>query len=115
MDATFETYASIAAPPKQGDHVFIFGNALGWHDLYREGYMVGVYHEAGFIWTMYDMNTYMGDSGSGIFDVDGRVVAVLSAGFYANIGGGGIKLMATLPISFTATQYREVGYVSSGS
>lgn len=74
--------------------------------------MVGVYHEPGFVWTVFDMNSYMGDSGSGVFDGDGQVVAVLSAGFYANIGGGGIKLMATLPLSFTKAQFTEVGYGS---
>jgi hypothetical protein len=40
---------------------------------------------------------------------------VLSAGFYADLGGGGIKLMATLPIQFTPAQYREVGYVPLGA
>jgi V8-like Glu-specific endopeptidase len=109
VDITFDSFAAIASAPRQGDRVFLYGNPAGMHDMYREGYVTGFDHESSRVWTLYDVNGYMGDSGSGIFNERGDVVAVTSVLIYISEMGLPFKLMATLPLQFTANQYADVG------
>ena len=58
-------------------------------------------------WTIYDMNGFFGDSGSGIFDSQGRVVGVISIEHSQAHEDAYIKVMGGLPIAFTAKEWSE--------
>lgn len=67
-------YALIGPRPSQGDEIFIFGNPGSHTDQLRRGYISGVAHD-GLIYAM--LPIWKGDSGSAVFDIRGRVVAVV--------------------------------------
>lgn len=101
VDIAFTYFAKVKqGAPDQGAHIFIYGNPAGMPDMYREGYVSGVYDGDGKHWTLYDLNGYFGDSGSGLFDADGTVVAVNSIMVYITDMGGALKLMGSLPLIF---------------
>lgn len=58
-------------------------------------------------WTMYDLNGFFGDSGSGIFDSEGRLTGVISIEFSQAYADAYMKLMGSLPLAFTAKQWEE--------
>ena len=72
--ATLTNFASMAAPATEGDLVHYWGNAYIFNMLLRRGYVSGL----DGVDTIYDINGYQGDSGSGIFNSKGQLVAVLS-------------------------------------
>jgi len=58
--------------------------------------------------TLYDLNGYYGDSGSGIFNARGQLVGVMSV--LAQLTDGGyFKLVGSFPLAFTEDQWREAG------
>jgi len=75
VGVTFKTWASRGPTPKPGDAVRIYGNADGYEQIYRTGYVMGW---AGYQLLM-DMNCGLGDSGAGIFNDAGQLVGVVSA------------------------------------
>ena len=79
VDATFANYAEFAyAEPKVGDDIFIFGNAGSQTDLLRKGYVAKLGKDEDPY--LYDFNGWMGDSGAGIFNAEGKLVGVVSIG-----------------------------------
>lgn len=72
VDLTFDTWAVIGAPAKQGDRVFLYGNPLGLRDLLRRGYIAG---NAGPFLAV-DLISGGGDSGAGVFNERGEVIGV---------------------------------------
>ena len=72
---TFKTWARIGPRPLEGDRVRYWGQPGGWEMVYREGYVIRGWTTQ----TLVDANGWFGDSGSGIFDDEGRLVAVMSA------------------------------------
>lgn len=70
----FATWAQIGPTPKQGDPVRWWGNPRGVTDVYRESVVAAV--EPTLI--ALDAMVCHGDSGSGIFNASGQVVAVMS-------------------------------------
>lgn len=103
-DIEFKDYAEFADCPalEQGDSIFVFGNPGKFPDMFRLGYVAG-FDEAGeekasadsfknlfldapvrpiptkySVITYYDMNGFFGDSGSGIFNMAGKIVGVIS-------------------------------------
>ena len=65
-----------------GDKVYIVGNHLGREAFYGEGVMAG-YDDA---YSVFQLPIAPGNSGSGIFDEDGNMVAIA---FAVNVMGGG--------------------------
>jgi hypothetical protein len=92
--------------PKQGEHVYYWGNPEHLRDLYREGYTSGVdpnpntdlkHKDAGIYFII---NAEPGDSGSAVFAEGGRLVTLVSA-------SGGSILMLGFPLAFTPQQVSE--------
>jgi V8-like Glu-specific endopeptidase len=110
VDATFTTWARMGKEAKPGDVVFLWGQPAFLYFMYREGHVSGYDDKDGKVTTIYDVNGYPGDSGSGIFNLDGEVTAVTSYAIVVNYNGIQFKLMGSIPFKFTAEQYREVGY-----
>jgi hypothetical protein len=54
-----------------------------------------------------DYNGYFGDSGSGLFNSDGQLVAVTSVLYLQVRPNGFMKIMGAYPLGFTKTQYEE--------
>jgi hypothetical protein len=71
VDATFTTWASLGFAPKPGDVVFLWGQPAFLNFLYREGHVAGHDEKEGVVTTIYDINGFYGDSGSGIFSESG--------------------------------------------
>lgn len=115
VDTTFTSWAGLGKEAKPGDVVFLWGQPAFLNFLYREGHVAGYDEKEGKVTTIYDVNGFYGDSGSGIFNESGQVVAVTSYAVVINYNETQFKLMGSIPIIFTQAQYREVGYVSSGS
>jgi Trypsin-like peptidase domain len=76
IDGNFPYLAPIAPRlPKQGEQVFFWGNAAGIPNLFRLGYYMGT---AGDDSLLFDFIDWHGDSGAGIFNSRGQLVAVVS-------------------------------------
>lgn len=87
--------------PKQGDVVYMHGNPAGYPDLLRVGYVAGWFENA----MLLDCNNFKGDSGSAVFDRQGRIVGVVSQTFpWPNPGW---KLTAAFPFKFTPEQWKD--------
>lgn len=71
LDMTFTSWAKLGPEPKQADRVFIWGNPSSFVDFYREGHVAGYVSGAEGRVTLVDLNVWMGDSGSGIFNESG--------------------------------------------
>lgn len=76
--------------------------------MYRRGYVSGHVVAAPMVVTLYDLNIYFGDSGSGVFNSRGQLVAVVSV-LYQQEDGGYMKLMGSFPLAFTDKQWQEAG------
>jgi hypothetical protein len=111
VDTTFTSWAHIGKEAKPGDVVFLWGQPAFLNFLYREGHVAGYDDKEGKVTTIYDVNGYMGDSGSAIFNTEGEISAVTSYAVVVNYSGIQFKLMGSIPITFTDAQYAEVGYV----
>lgn len=70
----FQRWAKIGPIPKQGDRLRWWGNPSGIADVYREGIVATV--SGGLV--AVDAMTCRGDSGSGLFNAAGELVAVMS-------------------------------------
>lgn len=103
----FRDFAPVVGAPYQTEEVFIFGNPGGLQDMYRVGHVAGTVDSDSAKLTLYDLNGYFGDSGSGIFDSDGRLIAVVSEIFYENQNGASQKYMASFDLHFTKTQLEQ--------
>lgn len=109
-EAPFEKMAQLGQYPKIGDDIFYWGNPDGLEQMFRKGYISAIMPD-GYI---ADINTWMGDSGAGVFDEDGRLIGVISmilGRTNPKAGGLGYKFMAFLPYSFTKEQLAEVEFM----
>lgn len=70
----FKHWARTGPLLHQGDRVRWFGNPAMEPDVYRQGYVVRVTKDEVLI----DAHAFGGDSGSGIFDDQGRLIGVLT-------------------------------------
>jgi hypothetical protein len=113
----FSHWVAIGAAPKQGDQVFLYGNPLDFSDQLRFGRMSGWGYvpdeykneEPGFDgqFELFDVDSAPGDSGSGIFNDKGELVAVLSIGTI--VFSYPLQLVGALPLSFTKAQLHAAG------
>jgi len=83
-ESQFDRYAVIAKLPIVGDEVFMWGNSL-FDSFLRRGYVCTFVWNQPFMdipvgsgWMVMDMQVSGGDSGSGIFNKRGQLIAVLT-------------------------------------
>lgn len=79
LDVDFPAWVRVGAPPAQGDEVYFYGNPSGLRDLLRRGVIAGQNDQ--FIFA--DIMIGHGDSGAGVFNRRGELVAVI-AGYGEN-------------------------------
>lgn len=71
----FKAWAKRGPIPRQGDKLRFWGNPEGGEDLYREAIVSRAWTDGLVLQTI----VCGGDSGSGLFDAQGRVVGIVSA------------------------------------
>jgi len=105
VNVTFDRYAKVDMkdPLLQGENVYYCGNPGKYTDLLRKGYVSG-YLKNGSKPSdkeiVLDLNGWFGDSGSGIFNEKGEVVAVLTALAEDKGEEATLKLMFAYPFEF---------------
>lgn len=104
-DHFFKEFATLGKRPDVGAHVHLWGNPVGVHNVYREGYVTSYSHGE----MVMDMNGFFGDSGAGIFDADGKLVGVMSYIAAQRHQGLVFRLMGSYPMDFTPLQYSMMG------
>lgn len=107
VDETFAAYADIGRSPARGVHVSYYGNPGPFLKLYRDGRVYGDTTLGGKNVTLYGLNGFPGDSGSGLFDDQGRLVAVISFVFMMD-DGPRWQAMGSYPLHFTPEQWAKV-------
>lgn len=108
VDQTYTYWAQRGVTPVQGQGVQLWGNPDGKSDWYRRGYVVGSdKDEEGRPVLVYDVNGFFGDSGSGIFDADGRLIAVTSLCVFDVQQGVPFKMMGSYNLNFTPQQWAQ--------
>lgn len=91
----FKHWAHMGPPLHQGSRVRWVGNPAGEPDIYREGYVVRANTDEVLI----DAHAFGGDSGSGIFDDEGRLIGVLTgAKWWRSQDGLTFSLVVMYPI-----------------
>jgi hypothetical protein len=94
----------------QGEQVYFWGNPDWFHNMYREGYLMGIIltdadedlAPVGSALYVFDMNGNHGDSGSAIFSAkDGRIVGIVTYGLQD------AKYIGSYVLSFTPEQVKE--------
>ena len=107
VSVTFEDVAVRGQLAHVGDHVYYWGNPAGIADMYREGYVSGVWVIGGKSITLLSANGFFGDSGAGVFDTHGQLIGVVSV-MYQTASGGYLKFMGLYPLKFTAAQWASI-------
>ena len=91
------------------DDIFTIGNPGGWKDIYQKGYVAGILIDHSMEAAMgegkppellIDIQAFPGESGAGIFNTDGVLVAVLSGDEMQVHDGVSIDLGSAYPLSF---------------
>lgn len=131
VTSTLSDYAEIDSKDFElGDDVFIFGNPGNDTDIFRKGYVAGFkggtdanpYEElfSGKVsvrMTLFDLNGFSGDSGSGVFDSNGKLRGVINVSYVQNSGhkevngvmddGYNVKFMGSYGLHFTPEQLQR--------
>ena len=96
--------------PIQGEQVYFWGDPDWFHNMYREGYLMGITFlddndtlaPKDAILYVFDLNGNHGDSGSAIFSAkDGRIVGIVTYGLQDG------KYIGSYVLSFTQEQVKE--------
>lgn len=95
----------LAPLPAAGTEVYLWGNPLDFRSLLRIGYVSGRYRLEGVEYNVFQLNSWHGDSGGGVFDAQGDVVAVIY-GMRYETGQGGWDVAICQPMAFTAEQVK---------
>lgn len=100
--ATFADYVDVALDSLQvTDDVFTIGNPGQWKSIYQRGYVAGVLHKDEGIVILLDLQAFPGASGSGVFNTDGKLVAVLATNEPQVEGELQIDLAGAYPLQFS--------------
>ncbi len=96
-------WVAVGTAPTVGQSVYFYGNPGNFNDLFRRGYVSGTVQG----YTLYDMQAWFGDSGAGVFDARGNVVAVVSSIAIESqaLSPGTFQMMASAPFKFTDEQW----------
>ena len=109
VNAAYTYWVEVKPGVYQGEEVFNLGNPGKLRDMYRHGYVSGYVVINGRMLYVIDYNGYFGDSGSGIFSMDGKLVAVTSVLDVQANPNGFMKVMGAFPLMFTRAQIDEAG------
>lgn len=104
VDRKFSNVVKLSAErAEQGDSAHYWGNPAGLKDVYRTGKLVAFDGDGvtEVRMELYDMNSFQGDSGAGIFNDRHELVGVVSGIFNFLSEGTYAKFMAALPLKFT--------------
>lgn len=108
VNVTFDYWAPLGATAEQGDKVTIYGNPAGKRDWMRVGIVAGYdQDDFGNALQVYDINGFFGDSGSGVFNSRGELVAVIGVVIFEDSQGVPLKLMGAYAFHFTPQQWAE--------
>ena len=88
--------------PESGDTVRLWGNPGGIRDVLRNGQVVAFEDEGAIPFILFDLNSYKGDSGAGIFDDRGEVVTTLYGMINLTDGTSTAKFTVAHPLVFDA-------------
>ena len=89
-------------PLSVGDDVVIFGNPVPFRDMLRHAYVSGSDGPGPSI-VFLDGNIRSGDSGAGVFSLDGKLLGVVSV----NATGGSSIYAGVYPMKFTEAQIKQ--------
>lgn len=105
VDRTFDEWAVVNAKFHPGEPVFMFGNPGGLSDQFRAGYVAGMADTRGKLSDLFDLRIWKGDSGSGIFNARGELIAVVSFIDTLNDDDGQLTMAGSWPLAFTPAQW----------
>lgn len=105
VDRRFRVWSRWFAKARRGDDVTWTGNPQHIVGVVRRGYVAKVYPDGELL---LDAAATGGDSGSGIFNADGRLVGVLSGGYTWTHGASVFTLIYCKPMKFTRKQWAEI-------
>lgn len=115
VNADFDIYVKVNEKDEkaQGEDVFFFGNPGKYHDVYRKGYITTVDQNKGFFGDgpkkiLFDMNGWMGDSGSGIFNSAGEVIGTVTGASFQKEDDDTFKLMVSYVLQFKQQDLDDV-------
>lgn len=97
-------------PVAIGDKLFVYGRPMDMGLLFREGIYSGNVLLSGMLpnnWRVTSIMGAPGDSGSGIFDKDGRLVGSVSIGLNIAVFGPAWSPLGWHDYNFTAAQWKE--------
>lgn len=103
-DITFSSYSSVVErDPEHNEVVYMWGNPGEARDTFRAGKYLNTEYDSDYDLTFnkWILPTFAGDSGAGLFDMKGNVIAVSTA---ADTSANGY----TLPLQFTKEQLKAV-------
>jgi hypothetical protein len=101
----FKTWARMGPYPQTGDRVRWIGTPAGENAVYREGYIARSLPDELYISAI----GFGGDSGSGIHDDRGRLVAVLSAvKSWRTLSGMRMDLIVAWPLAFSDEDWKSI-------
>lgn len=102
---------SLKDPLEQSEDVFTFGNPGELRDIYQKGYIAGVRKDTSLAADLglgdpsailFSVQAYSGESGAGIFNTFGQLIAVLSIDQEQdNKGGERISFAGAFPLAFS--------------
>ena len=105
VDQTYSSWAEHGGEPVAGEAVTMYGNPGPHRDWTRCGAVIGHESDDGKDITLFDLNAFFGDSGSGIFDKDGLLIGVLDVVSLDMVGGVELKAAGSYPLAFTAQEW----------
>ena len=100
--AIFADYVDVALDSIQvTDDVFTIGNPGHWKDIYQRGYVAGVLHQDDEYVILLDLQAFPGESGAGIFNPAGKLVAVIASNVPQTEGELQMDLAGAMPLQFS--------------
>lgn len=106
VDMTFAHVANHLGKPHQGEHVVMVGSPAGQPNILVIGVDSG--RDSDPTADLYDMRTFFGDSGAGIFSPGGEIVGVQSGVRVWSEQGVTLTLAVGYPLSFTHVQWARI-------
>lgn len=105
VDMKFRAWAPRLGRAYRGDNVTWVGNPQHIVGVVRRGYVAKVQGDGEIL---LDAHATGGDSGSGVFNRRGDLVAVLSGGYTWTHGASVFTLIYCKPLRFTAKDWQEI-------
>lgn len=107
VDRDLPRVAKVGAPPQAGDSVFIWGSPHGMGTLVRRGHYAGilVHPITRVSYRTFDIEVINGDSGSGVFNSEGRLIGLVSKILTPTPQW---RMMITPGFAFTKEQWKDI-------